>query len=204
MGAQPAEWIACHDCDLIHRAPAVPAGGAARCSRCGALFFREKVNSLDRTLALTCAGIVLFVVANVFPFLSFNMRGQETQTTLGTGVMDLYQQGMTAIAVLVAVTVILAPAVHLASLLYILLPLRLGRISPALPHAYRLIRRIQPWSMMEVFVLGILVSVVKLAEMADIVPGLALWSFGVLIVVIAAAESSLDRRRIWRRAEELS
>ena len=69
---------------------------------------------------------------------------------------------------------------------------------------FRLMRRIQPWSMMEVFLLGILVSVVKLAEMADIVPGLALYSFAVLIVVLAGANASLDTRVLWRRAGELS
>jgi len=199
-----AEWIACHDCDLVHVAPIVPPGGAATCSRCGSVLFKEKVDSLDRTLALTLAGVVLFAVANTFPFLAFVMQGRETQTTLGTGVVDLYRQGMTPLAALVALTAIAAPAVQLGTLLYLLLPLRLGRVPPALATVFRLMRRIQPWSMMEVFLLGILVSVVKLAGMADIVPGLAIWAFGVLILVIAAANASLDPRIIWRRAEELS
>jgi paraquat-inducible protein A len=111
---------------------------------------------------------------------------------------------MTPIAALVALTAIAAPAVQLSTLLYLLLPLRLGRVPPALAVVFRVMRRIQPWSMMEVFLLGILVSVVKLAGMADIVPGLAIWAFGVLILVIAAANASLDPRIIWRRVEELS
>ena len=85
-----------------------------------------------------------------------------------------------------------------------LVPLQLGRRPWALAHAFRLLRRIQPWSMMEVFLLGILVSVVKLAAMAKIVPGLALYSVGVLILVVAGANSVLEPRMIWRRVEELS
>jgi paraquat-inducible protein A len=197
-------WISCHDCDLVHRVPRVPAGGAARCSRCGALLFRETRDSLERTLALTIAGVVLFVAANTFPFLSFEMQGQTTHTTLGTGVVDLYRQGMEEIAALVLFTAILAPAIHLTTLLYLLVPLRLGRVPRGLAAAFRLMCRIQPWSMMEVFMLGILVSVVKLAGMADILPGLALYSFAVLIFVLAAANASLDHRAIWREAEALS
>jgi paraquat-inducible protein A len=199
-----AELIACHDCDLVLAAPVVPPGGAAKCSRCGAVLFKEKIDSLNRTLALTIAGLVLFAVANTFPFLTFEMQGRATQTTLGTGVVDLYREGMTPIAALVALTAIAAPAVQLSTLLYLLLPLRLGRVPPALAVVFRVMRRIQPWSMMEVFLLGILVSVVKLAGMAAIVPGLAIWAFGVLILVIAAANASLDPRVIWRRVEELS
>jgi paraquat-inducible protein A len=198
------EWIACHDCDLVHRAPALPPGGAAKCARCRAVLFREGRDSLNRTLALTIAGLVLFAVANTFPFLSFEMQGRTTHTTLGTGVWDLYRQGMTPVAGLVAITAILAPAVHLGILLYLLLPLSLGRVPSALAPAFRLLRRIQPWSMMEVFLLGILVSVVKLAGMANIVPGLALWSFAILIVVLAAANAAFEPHVLWRRAAELA
>lgn len=197
------DWIACHDCDLVHRAPELPGGAAARCSRCAAVLYRERHDGLNRALALSVAGLVLFTVANTFPFLSFHMQGQVTETTLATGVMDLYEQGMPELAGLVLLTAILAPALHLGLLLHMLLPLQLGRRPWALAAAFRLLRRIQPWSMMEVFLLGILVSVVKLAGMAKIVPGLAIYSFGVLILVMAGANAVLEPHMIWRRAEEL-
>jgi paraquat-inducible protein A len=199
-----ADWIACHDCDLVHRAPDLPPGAAAKCSRCEAVLYRERHDGLNRALALTVAGLVLFVVANTFPFLSFHMQGQVTETTLATGVWDLYEQGMPELAGLVLITAILAPAIHLGLLAHMLLPLQLGRRPWGLAPAFRLLRRVQPWSMMEVFLLGILVSVVKLAAMAKIVPGLAIYSFGVLILVLAAASSVLEPRMIWRRVEELS
>ena len=204
MPLSDPRWIACHDCDLIHREPVVPPGGAARCSRCGGLLFKQVPDGLNRTLALTIAGVVLFTIANTFPFLTFVMQGRETTTELGTGVVDLYQQGMPELAALVALTAIVAPAIHLGTLLYLLVPLKLGRVPRRMAFAFRLMHRILPWSMMEVFLLGILVSVVKLADMADIVPGLAIWSFGLLILVLAAANAAFDSRAVWLRAEELA
>ena len=196
--------MACHDCDLVHRTPDLPPGAAAKCSRCEAVLYHERHDGLNRALALTVAGLVLFAIANTFPFLSFHMQGQVTVTTLATGVWDLYEQGKQELAALVLLTAIAAPALQLGLLLHLLVPLQLGRRPWALAPAFRLLRRIQPWSMMEVFLLGILVSVVKLAGMAKIVPGLAIYSFAVLIIVVAAANSVLEPRMIWRRAEEVS
>ncbi len=193
--------IACHDCDLIHRVRPIPDGAVAKCLRCGAILYRQKRDSLDRTLALTFAGLILYVVANTFPFLAFDMQGQVTQTTLITGVVDLWQQGMPGLAILVLLTSIIAPGLQLFGLLYVLVPLRLDRVPRRLPQVFRFVHDLQPWGMMEVFLLGILVSVVKLAGMATIVPGLAIWSFGVLIVVLAAAAASLDPREVWKRVE---
>jgi paraquat-inducible protein A len=193
--------VACHDCDLLSRLPAVPEGASASCARCGCLLRRRRRNSIERTLALTLAASVLFAVANVFPFLSFEMQGRVTETTLATGVFDLWEQGVPEIAVLVGFTAVAAPFVQLALLLYVLLPVHLGRVPWQMPRMFRLLRRVQPWSMMEVFLVGILVAVVKLVDLADVVPGLALWAFGGLIVVLAGALASLDPEAVWERIE---
>jgi paraquat-inducible protein A len=193
------ELIACHACDLLQRAAPVPVGGAARCARCGSVLYRHRPNSLERTLALVIAGLILFAVANAFPFLSFRMQGQVVQTTLISGVRDLSDQGMTALAVLVLVTTVLAPCCQLLALLYVLLPLRLRRRAPGSATVFRWVRRVQPWSMMEVFMLGVLVSLVKLADMAEIIPGIALWSFALLIVALTATTAALDPAIVWRR-----
>jgi paraquat-inducible protein A len=162
---------------------------------------RRKRDSLDRTLALALAGLVLFIVANAFPFLSFRMQGQVTETTLMTGIRDLWGQGMMELSLLVLLTTVLAPLFQLSTLLYLLAPLKLGSRPPALALVFRFLRRIQVWSMMEVFMLGILVAVVKLAGMAEIVPGIALWSFSLLIVVVAGTVASFDPDVVWELAE---
>ncbi|MCK4485435.1 MAG: paraquat-inducible protein A [Desulfobacterales bacterium] len=191
--------IACHECDLLHRVKPLTHGSVAQCMRCGAVLYRQKKDSLNRTLSLTIAGLILFVVANTHPFLALKSGGLVQQTTLITGIKELYAQGMEALALLVLFTSILAPLVHLVGMLYVLLPLKFNRLPRNLPGVFRLVQSLQPWSMMEVFMLGILVSVVKLAKMGEIVPGMALYSFLVLIFVLAASTASLDPHLIWKR-----
>ena len=195
--------IACHECDLIHRVKPLPKKGVANCTRCGSVLYRHKPNSLERTLALSLAGLVLFVLANSFPFLALKMESQLHQTNLISGINALYSQGMQGLAVVVLLTTILAPLAQLLGMLYLLLPLRHDRVPPQFAPIFRLVRGLQPWSMMEVFMLGILVSAVKLAKMAQIVPGIAIYSFFGLIVVLTAATVSLDPHEIWQRWEKL-
>jgi paraquat-inducible protein A len=199
----PERWVACHDCDLLHRLGEIPEGSTARCGRCGGLLRKRARRSIERTLSLVMGAAVLFAIANLFPFLSFDMKGQETRTTLVTGVNDLWQQGYPELASLVLVTIFLAPMFQIAILLYVLLPLHRGRIPWQMPRAFRLLRRVEPWSMMEVFMIGILVAIVKLLDMARIEPGLSLFAFVLLFVLITAAVTSLDPHAVWERAEEI-
>jgi paraquat-inducible protein A len=194
--------IACHECDLLYELPPLPEGSVAKCSRCGAVLQRHKRDSLDRTLSWTIAGLILFVVANAFPFLALKSGGLVRETTLITGVVELYKQEMRTVAVLVFLTTILFPLVQLAGMLYLLLPLKVRRLpwwKPAL--VFRFIRSLQPWAMMEVFMIGILVSMVKLAKMAKVLPGIAIFSFAILIFVLAAATASLDPHLVWDKLE---
>ena len=148
----------------------------------------------SRTLALTIAGLVLFIVANTFPFLAMKSGGLVRETTLITGIKGLYLQGMEALALLVLLTSILVPFVQIAGMLYVLVPLKVNRLPRKLALVYRFIRSLQPWGMMEVFMLGILVSFVKLAKMASLIPGIALYAFLVLIFILAASANSTGFR----------
>jgi paraquat-inducible protein A len=196
-----SKLVACRDCDLLCRMPEVPEGSLAYCARCGSVLRRRLRNSIERTLALSLAAALLFVVANAFPFLSFEMQGRITRTTLASGVVDLWQQGVPQVAVLVGITAIAAPFVQLALLLYVLLPLQLGRVPWQMPRLFRWLHRVHPWSMMEVFLVGILVAITKLVDLAEVIPGLALWAFAALIVVLAGAQASLDSEAVWQRVE---
>ena len=193
--------IACHDCDLVHHLDEIPFGVSARCARCGAPLYRPKRNSVNRTLALTLTGIVLYLVANLNPFLGFRIGAQVRETILATGIYQLYQQGMTIIATLVLITVVIVPAIHLLSLLYILAPLQMDQVPNHMPRVFRVYLFLKPWGMMEIFMLGILVSVVKLGKMATIIPGLALYAFMALIFILAAMVATLDEHLIWRSLE---
>lgn len=194
--------IACHECDLLHERRPLPPGGTARCVRCGAVLYRRKPNSLDRVLALTAAGLVLFIVANAYPFLTFRLEAQKQETTLITGVMELYEQGMWEVAGVVLLTSILLPLLEIVGMLYVLLPLKFNMRPWKLPLFFRLVRGFKPWGMMEVFMVGILVAFVKLSKMATIIPGVALYAFMILIFVLAASAAALDPHIVWNRVEK--
>lgn len=194
--------LACHDCDLVQNLPRVPARAAARCIRCGAVLFRAKPDSINRAIALTLAGVVLFVVACSFPFLTMQNAGIVQKTGLFTGIQNLYRQGMPGLATLVLVTCVLMPLTQMLSLLSLLIPLQRNRPAPYSAWLFRLYLHTQPWWMMEIYLIGILVALVKLGKMATIVPGLSVIAFGILIFVIAAAFSALDRHLIWERLEK--
>jgi paraquat-inducible protein A len=193
--------IACHECDLLHQRRPLPPDGTARCVRCGAVLYRHKRNSLDRVLALTVAGLVLFIIANAYPFLTFRLEAQIQETNLITGVMELYQQGMWIVAGVVLLTTIVMPLLELTGMLFILVPLKLQRRPWKLALLFRAIRSFQPWGMMEVFMIGILVAIVKLVKMASIIPGMALYAFMVLIFILAASAAALDPHIVWKKLD---
>jgi paraquat-inducible protein A len=203
QGAVLAPLIACHECDLLQREAPLPRGGVARCGRCGAELYRNHPESLERTLALTIAAVVLFVIANSFPIIGLALEGQVIQTTLFNTVRTLWDQQMKSVSVLVFLTTIAMPALELFALAYLLLPLRLGRVPPRFAAVFRMLQTVRPWGMVEVFMLGVLVSLVKLAHLAGVVAGVALWSFAALMLVMAAIASIFDARALWARAGAL-
>ncbi len=190
--------IACHECDLVHRLLPVPVGHTARCSRCGAVLVYARTNNEECTLALIVTSLVLFFIANVFPFLSFSLEGQVRQTTLLSGVAALYAQGMWIVSGLVLLTIFLAPLAQIVGLLYIFVPLYFGKPMTLSPIIFRMIQKLRPWSMMEIFMLGTLVSIVKLSDTATIIPGVSLLALLFLIFVLAAVNAGIDPHRFWQ------
>ena len=198
----PDQLIACHDCDLLQRRRLLHDGEIARCARCRALLYRRKPNSLDRALALSLASLILFVLANAFPFMAMQVQGREQSISLPSAVWSLVEENQWLLAACVGFLILLAPLLKLAGLLYVLLPLRLGWRLPRSPLSYRMVGLVTPWSMMEVYLIGVLVSLVKLAELADIVLGLSFWSFIGLIICETAASTTLDGVSLWQNLEK--
>ncbi len=193
--------LACHECDLLTQLPPLPPRGAAYCPRCGSVLVRSKPNSIERSLALTLASLILFAVAISFPFLAMKTGGFEQQSNLVTGVWLLYAQDMTGMATVVFLTCLLFPLLQISTLLYILLPIYLKYRVPHAMQTFRFAIKLQPWCMMEVFMLGILVSLVKLAKLAEIVPGMSLWAFALLIITSAAQVTVLNPHEVWEALE---
>ena len=200
----PPQLAACHECDLLVSVPELMPGHTARCTRCGAVLYKNPSHGLETPLALAIASLILFVVANMFPFLSFGKAGQSSETYLYSAVIDLYAQGMHFLSGVVLFTCILAPLVVISCLLFLLLPLYIGRRPPHIAFLTRTLRSLGPWAMLDVFMIGILVSIVKLIKMANIAPGFSFWAFVALTFTAVGAIALLQPRVVWHRYEEIS
>jgi len=198
--------IACPECDALQQEPRrVPRGTTVTCWRCRTVLMSGSHRRVDVVFALVLSGAVLFLIGNGFPLVSLQAQGNDVTTTLLGAVVHMWQQDMRLIAILVLVTTILAPAFDLASMLYLTSGvLRIDRgLSTRMPpwsgHVLRAVQAVRPWGMLEVFMLGALVSIVKLGQMAAVVVGPALYSIGILILVLAAANSAFNPRDVWLR-----
>jgi paraquat-inducible protein A len=189
--------IECHECGLFLRARALPESSTAKCPRCGAGLYRRTNRGIDHAIALSIAGLVLFTIANVYPFMTFKLEGREQVSTLITGVLEFLDQGLWPLAALVLACTIVIPLAKILGTLAVLIPIRYGLRVRGLGRLFRFVEIMHPWAMMEVFMLGVLVAYVKLTDLAILELGPALFAFTALIFVLAAAESSIEPREIW-------
>lgn len=193
------DLVACHECDLLQRLPPEQGRGRVRCRRCGCVLHHQGRDAVIPPLALGVTALILFALSNAFPLIEFGLQGRRDATFLLAGIRELYAQGMPVLASVVLFTTVIAPLLHIGLLIYLYLPLALGWRPPGFAAALRAVQAVLPWSMLEIFLLGVLVAAVKLAEQATIVPGAAAWSLGLLVIVLAAAATQVHPRRLWDR-----
>jgi paraquat-inducible protein A len=197
--AAPAILVACHDCGRVHRVAGLADGGTAVCSRCGGVLFRRREAGVEHALALNVAGLLLFGVANLFPLMTLRMAGQGQTTTLLGGVTALHRAGLWQLAGLVLLVAILIPLAKLVGSVWVLALALAGRLTRAQAPVFRLVELLHPWSMTEVYLLGLVVAWVKLRELAAIELGLALFALVGLILLMLWAEAALEPREVWER-----
>jgi paraquat-inducible protein A len=177
--------LICRDCDTVYRVVPLSRGDVAVCRRCDAVLARYFGANAETGLALVCAAAIFFAIANLTPILSIDIGGVETQANIWFAVRSL-QQGWISVAALgLAFTTFLVPAVQIALLLWVLLFARLGLRPPAFGPTMKLLHRMRPWSMTEVFLLGALVAIVKLSNWVPITTGAGIWAMAALTTVLA-------------------
>ncbi len=196
--------LACPACDLIFDVSGLRHGETARCSRCGHFLTMCRDDELNRVMAFTVSALILLVLACSFPFLEFQASGLESLMTLPQTALELYRNNMPGLAFLVAAFIIIIPAAVLLLVLVLI-----GALMMQYRHAWlrligRLIFTLQSWSMVDVFFIGVLVSLVKIAQMATIHMGISFWAYAGFSILFILALSNLDRFQCWRRIEALS
>lgn len=191
--------IACEHCDYLHVEEDIPAGSVACCVRCGSPLYGAEQTRLDTPLAFAVTALVLFVIANSYPLLTFAMEGRAETNTLGSGVLTFWQEGFPFLAFMVALTSIIAPLFLVVAHIYVLLPIWMGRRLPGMKKVWRILALIRPWSMLDVFLIGLLVALTKLTDFAQVIAGPAFFAVCCLIPTVLLMNVTLDPRSIWRR-----
>lgn len=177
---------------------AVADKARVRCIRCRAELYRTNSASIDTAIALAVSALALLLLSNAYPLVALQLNGSYRATTVFGAALGLYRQGYSLIAALVLLTTVLIPLFQIVSLLYVLLPLRKNRRAPRQNELFRALTRLRPWAMSEVFMLGALVALVKLSALAQVVPGIALFSYGALMLMLSALTSITPTEQFWQ------
>ncbi len=193
--------IACPDCDLLQRVPPLPPGGKLRCARCGCALAKKPSGPRDLPLALTFAGVIAFVVANALPLMDLSVVGRTASTTIAGGAFEMWTQGEQITAVLVAFCAVIAPAGYLLFMLTLLLAAGRSPVPHWVGEMLRWAHHFETWSMLEVMMLGILVALIKIAQLASVEAGIGMYAVGALVLLLPAIMVNFDAHELWQTIE---
>ena len=196
--------IGCAECDLLVTVSGLSPGERASCPRCGHVLMENTPDGMTRSLAFALSAALLLVMSMCFPFLSIQANGLEQVMTLPRSAYELYLEGYLSIAILVMGPIIAVPAMMISALVSMLVAIRRGVPAPWLIPTGRFLFFLNPWSMVEVFVVGVLVSLVKIGAMATVILGISFWAYIVFSICFISALTNLDRVLLWDRIEELA
>lgn len=189
--------VACRTCGLVQIVESLPPRASAQCARCGFTLVKRKPNSLTRTGALAFAALLLYFPANLFPIVTTEYWGAQEKTTIFDGIRGLFQTGQWPIGCLVFTTSILSPILKIIGLLLLVVTIHTGRWPRFRSWVYRIIQIVDPWNMLEVYMLSILVAIAELGKVATVHPGFGVISFAGVVVLTILATITFDPRLIW-------
>jgi paraquat-inducible protein A len=198
-----SKFEACPECDLLLNCATPQPGNKAHCPRCGFLLQRPHKHSVERTLSLSLAGLVLMIPANLLPMIGINIFGNSQDGNLWTGVSALFKEDMWAVALLVLLSSVLLPLINMGLAFLISFHLFTRKPNGHLVRWMRWLQHLNEWAMLEVYALGIIVACVKLSSMAEIRFGLGLYAFVGLLLVNATLANEMDTYLFWQRIARL-
>lgn len=204
MAKASASRIVCHECDLLNDVPELDVGQKAFCSRCGYLLAANRRHAESKIFAFSAAALVFLLLSSAFPFLGFSARGQEQTVTLIQSVAILVTENFQELALVVFASIIAVPAALLLGIAYVSTAILLGHRLPCTRRILRWVLVLVPWSMAEIFLIGILVSFIKIVSLADVALGLSFWSYALFTVCMTVVILHIDKRELWRSIGVLS
>jgi paraquat-inducible protein A len=202
-GGSTGQRIGCPECDRMTDVPPLEPGQRARCARCGFVLSVCYADPFTRAVSFSVAALVLLGISLSFEFLTVTASGISNSMTLLQTAGYLHQYGANLIAGLVLIFVIVVPGAMLALILMVAMSLALERFHPLLRTLTRWLFHLNAWSMVEVFCIGVIVSLVKLSDMAKVTLGISFWAYLAFSVLFLMAFSGLDRLTVWNRIDRL-
>lgn len=196
------DLVVCDECDAVYKRRTLARNEMARCPRCGSMLGRGHTLTVDGQLALAVAALLVFIMGNVSDIVTLNLAGVQSPVTLYESIQATWATGQHVVALLAGATAFAFPLAVILLRLYVLLPLAAGvRVNAFVP-AMRALRWVTHWSMVEVFLFGALVAIVKSAGLASVILGVGIFSYAVLTFLLAANQAA-GLHGLWRRASEL-
>jgi len=190
-------YFSCHECDEISKVNDIYKPGRYKCSNCGHLLFSYRPGMIEKIVAYNLAALILFFVTNYFPFLSFHVVGLVSHANFTTSIYYLFNEGEYLMGGVILMTTIIVPLSRIILYLMLCTPLYFGYFPRYATQMLKLIEKFLPWGMLDVFLVGVLVSIVKLVKMGTVIPGTSLWAFMIMVFVLAAAQASFNPHQIW-------
>ena len=198
-----ADVIICEHCDAVYRSADAAHRTRLVCSRCHCPLSTHPPLQLDTVLALTLTAVMLFVIANVFPIIKLELGSEHTEASLFGAIVATWESGVPLVALLAAATTLVFPLALMLLTLYVMWPLRHGRRPRGFVAAMHALRWTRPWSMIEVFMLSVLVAVVKLGDSATVIIGPGLWAVAGLTILLTLL-STLDLHALWSQGDAVA
>ena len=191
--------LLCHECDLLIQNQVIAEGTKLECPRCGHVLYKQKHNTISKSLAYTITALICFFPAVTESIMTLNMSGLTQQQSIIGGARVLMLEQYYLVAILTFMSSLLVPLLRLLLLFYITLSISLNYFHKSLLWSFRLYHHVEEWGMLDVYMLGIIVSVVKLLSMAEIQPGFGLWAYAGLLLASILATTSLNHHEVWEQ-----
>ena len=192
----------CPQCDILCDRPSLAQGQLAKCCRCGRTIIERKVDSIERSFTWSLAALLLVLPAILLPIIGVSLAGQYHQASLLDCIWVLMDRGYFLIAALVFLFAIAVPIVRLGGALYISFHFKFNRLKPSLLNFFRAYHHLEHWAMLNVFMLGIVVSMYKLLDDTELSVNMGLLSFTLWLICSTMASITLDQDHVWQQLEE--
>ncbi len=196
------QLIACQQCDALYDRPELRQGQSAKCIRCGSTMAERKVDSIERSFNWSLAGIFLLVPAILLPIMGVTLAGQYHHASLLDCIVVLIERKFFMIATLVFLFAIAVPVVRLLGAFYITYSFKFNKLRPSLLHFFRAFHHLDNWAMLNVFMLGIVVSMYKLLDDTELSVNMGLLAFILWLISSTMASVALDHDYIWQKLED--